>query len=62
MSTVMLNDVLAARDMRVQRQSEMIKKYHGYCSIIAKDQIKQIAKKEYCRVSDLIYEVMEDKI
>ncbi len=41
---------------------EMIKKYHGYCSIIAKDQIKQIAKKEYCRVSDLIYEVMEDKI
>ena len=27
MSTVTLNDVLAARDMRVQRQSEMIKKY-----------------------------------
>ncbi len=40
---------------------EMIKKYKGYCSVAAKERIKQIAKKEYDRVSNLIYEIMEGK-
>ncbi len=38
---------------------EMIKEYQGYCSVVAKEQIKEISKKQYSKVADLINEIME---
>lgn len=40
----------------------MIKNYNGFCTNVAIDEIKQIARKEYSNVSDLIDDIESDVI
>ena len=39
----------------------MIKNYDGYCTEVAVKEVKEIAKKEYTNVSDLIREILWKK-